>query len=60
MTDLEKIWNFCEQQKNNCDKNIEKMGLDNLTHPVYQNIMGASTAYWAVQKCIEDIQEATK
>lgn len=60
MSDLEKIWNFCEQRKNACDKNIEALGLENMFNPMFQNQTGMSTAYWSVQKCIEDIWEGMK
>lgn len=30
MTKLQKIWDFCEQKKNACDKNVEVIGMDNM------------------------------
>lgn len=57
MTDLEKVWNYCEQRKNNCDKNVEEIGIDNMLTPPCQTNMGMSNAYWSVQKVIEDIWE---
>lgn len=57
MTDLEKIWNFCEKRKNACDKNVEAIGLDNMLTPPWQTNMGMSNAYWTVQKVIEGIWE---
>ena len=57
MSDLEKIWNFCEQKKNACEKNMDKIGVDNMFTPCYQMNMGMNNAYWAVQKYIEVIQE---
>ncbi len=60
MRDIEKVWNYCEQRKNACDKNLDAIGMDNMLTPIYQNNMGMSTAYWAVQKCIEDIQDQPK
>lgn len=57
MTDLEKVWNFCEQKKNACDKNVEVIGMDNMLTPPWQTNMGMSNAYWTVQKVIEDIWE---
>lgn len=57
MTDLEKVWNFCEQKKNACDKNVEAIGIDNMLTPPWQMNMGMSNAYWTVQKVIEDIWE---
>ena len=57
MTDLEKVWNYCEQRKNDCDKNVEEIGIDNMLTPPWQTNMGMSNAYWSVQKVIEDIWE---
>lgn len=41
MTDLEKVWNYCEQRKNDCDKNVEEIGIDNMLtfFSMYQNII---------------------
>ena len=60
MTELEKVWNFCEQKKNPCDKNVEVIGMDNMLTPPWQTNMGMSNAYWSVQKCIEVIEEERK
>ena len=60
MTELEKVWNFCEQKKNACDKNVEVIGMDNMLTPPWQTNMGMSNAYWSVQKCIEIIEEERK
>ena len=30
---LEKVYNFCEQKKNACDKNVEVIGMDNMLTP---------------------------
>lgn len=60
MTELEKVWNFCEQKKNACDKNVEVIGMDNMLTPPWQTNMGMSNAYWSVQKCIEVIEEERK
>lgn len=57
MTDLQKVWNFCEQKKNACDKNADIIGMDKMMTPAWQTNMGMSTAYWTVQKCIELIWE---
>lgn len=57
MTDLEKVWNFCEQRKNAYDKNVEVIGMDNMLTPPWQTNMGMSNAYWTVQKVIENIWE---
>ena len=57
MTDLEKVWNFCEEQKNSNDKNVEIIGIENMLTPIWQTCMGMSSAYWTVQKMIEDIWE---
>lgn len=60
MTELEKVWNFCEQKKNSCDKNVEVIGMDNILTPPWQTNMGMSNAYWSVQKYIEIIEEERK
>lgn len=60
MTELEKVWNFCEKKKNACDKNVEIIGMDNMLTPSCQINMGMSNAYWSVQKCIEIIEEERK
>ena len=60
MTELERVWNFCEQKKNACDKNVEVIGMDNMLTPPWQTNMGMSNAYWSVQKCIEIIEEERK
>lgn len=57
MDDLQKVWNYCEQKKNACDKNVEVIGMDNMLTPIWQTNMGMSNAYWSVQKVIEDIWE---
>lgn len=57
MDDLQKVWNYCEQKKNACDKNVEVIGVDNMLTPIWQTNMGMSNAYWSVQKVIEDIWE---
>ena len=57
MDDLQKVWNYCEQKKNACDKNVEVIGMDNMLTPIWQTNMGISNAYWSVQKVIEDIWE---
>ena len=57
MTDLEKVWNYCEQRKNACDKNVEVMGTEKMLTPPWQTNMGMSNAYWSVQKVIESIWE---
>lgn len=57
MTDLEKVWNYCEQRKNACDKNVEVIGSENMLTPPWQTNMGMSNAYWSVQKVIEGIWE---
>ena len=60
MTELEKVWNFCEHKKNSCDKNVEVIGMNNMLTPPWQTNMGMSNAYWSVQKCIEIIEEERK
>lgn len=57
MDDLKKVWDYCEQKKNACDKNVEIIGMDNMLTSPWQLNMGMSNAYWSVQKIIEGIWE---
>lgn len=60
MDKLKLVYDFCEQRKNGCDKNLDTIGMDKFLDPIFQTNMGASNAYWAVQKVIEGIWEDEK
>jgi len=53
--DLQKVWKYCEQRIKAAEANMDAIGTENMLTPTWQNQMGASTAYWTVQKFIEEI-----
>lgn len=53
--DLQKVWKYCEQRIKLAEANMDAIGTENMLTPTWQNQMGASTAYWTVQKVIEEM-----